>query len=468
MFSRFVPQSTSGYLFHRWTTNSNSSVIDSYNNATTSLTSSFTFYSANPYYGIGCFYNYLKPIYNSDEEQPYIDFFVYGELSGGGSAHYLNLTSNTINQQTNTRFYLDKNSLSSLFDGSFHSVKCIWNTSDYYKNGRIYIDNNEIKQSIINGDGRTQSLNYSLSTNTNNILTTPLYFLSKCDSSQNTKIQTSSKFSCYNETKHILVFDDAISGNAITNSVTSNDQLFLNLGSLTGNLRTWFGFNSLATSSVSALDLTLQYSSNASALTGTIVNDSANAEPEGQVANILSLLHDKQNNFAPSVWDNSLTSEVHNQKPIGRIFNNEYGLSNSESIGYIFYDKGEIILLNDCYNKDYNLSTQLFVSSTSTTFSFTDSTSSWKVYYLSFGKTKYYNRKIVGLTADAEHFCKSLNRSSLFTGNDGKTYSKSNQKVITGIIWYDRDGVPVATTKFSQPIIKKENNSVGINVKVDL
>jgi hypothetical protein len=468
LYSRFVPQDKEGYLFHRWTTNSNSAIIDSYNVSTTGAID-FPFYSAYPYYGVGCYYNFLTPIHNSDKENPYFDFYVFGELSSS-TAHYINLTSNTINQQTFTRFYLHQDILNILFDGSFHALRFVWDKTETYKNGKLYLDNIELTPDVINGDGRNYDLSYSTTTSST---CSPFYFLSKNDNVNDIVNQSSSRFSTYNETKHILIFDKAITGTITNASYTSNQNIYSALGSSTSNLSCWFSFNSANANSYSAVDVTQTFGIKSSALTGNIVNDAASQiYPEGKIDRVYSLFHDKYNSFADSTFDQiqltGSSSAIVQQKTVGKIYNNEYGTLSSMHIGYMFYDKAIMLILNDNYNSSFNSSTQLFISSTSSKFSVSSSTGNWKVEYLSFAGTKYISRKLLSMTADSNYFCKSRNESALFKGTDDKIYSKSNMKVISGIVWYDKNGIAIATTKFSQPIIKNENNSIAININIDL
>ena len=45
---------------------------------------------------------------------------------------------------------------------------------------------------------------------------------------------------------------------------------------------------------------------------------------------------------------------------------------------------------------------------------------------------------------------------------------KSNKKYITGIVWYGKNGLPLAITKFSEPVLKPENHTIVFDTKLDL
>lgn len=456
---RPIQQDKSGYFFHRWTTDGNRA-ITKYSEAGTNTLASHSSYSANPYFGVGARFNNFAPTISSDVEKPYIDFYVYGGLSGQSDL-YVNLPSGLIEQNTNTRFFLEQKDIDTLFDGSFHSVKFVWSINDYYKNGKIYVDGKELEGYVARGTGRTSAVNYSL---TGTLSATPMYFMSKHDNSSLFTLQTSSKDTAYGETKQILVFDRPLTSTSISQTVSSSTHLFTSLGSSTAGLVMWFGFHDVSSPYI-APDKTVAFGLQTRGVSGTIVNDSSNSEPEGKIARIFSLLHDNRLNYVASKWDDSLSASV--QKPVGKLYNNEYDVSSSAYIGTIFYDRGNVLVLNDHYNSSYGLSTQRFTTSRNI-FSTVSSSTSWQVYYTSFASRRYVDRRIMTVTADYSHFAKSTNGTANFKGNDDKAYTKSNKKYITGIVWYGKNGLPLAITKFSEPVLKPENHTIVFDTKLDL
>lgn len=462
IYFRPIPQDHPGFLWHRWTSFSGS-IISEYQNSGSGTLSAYPYYSGSPYYGIGCKFNKLTPVWNSDSEAPYIDFYVYGGLTGNNT-HYLDLTTGLIAQATNTRFLLRTKELTTLFDGSFHSLRAVWSTNNYYQQGRLYLDGEEIPQNTVMGDGRATALDYSLNTSQ---LSTPFYFLSSLDNALVPSLQTPSQYSSFGETKHIVVFDSAISGTVLsTSSVSANSTLFSAFGSTTANLASWFGFNSI-TSSFSALDLVQQFNIKSRASTGTIVNDSANAEGlnEGTISSVLGLFLDKKGEYVSSLYDSSSSGAL--QREVGKIYHCEYEQTLPNFLGTISYSKGLVTILDDAYNVDLQKATQLFVTSPSSEFSFTDSSSSWQAYYLSVIGRTYVNRKVLSISADAQHFAKSTNPSSLFRGTDGKIYSRSNKKFITGVVFFDNASNPLLVTKMSEPIYKNEDTSLSFDIIFD-
>ncbi len=465
MLVRPVGQMKQGYFFHRWTTNSSSSIIDSYQRSTTSSMSAYPFYSAYPYYGVGAYFNKLSPIYDQTTEQPFIELCVYGALSSVTS-HPINLSSNTVFAQTRTRYYLDRDTLDLIFDGGFHAFRFSWATTTNLKHGRVFVDNKELTASLSGGDGRDTAVSYALSGTRQAV--SPIYFMSRCDDTSAINSRGPSKNTFFGEAKHFLVFDNGSTGSAVTHSATSNDHLWTLLGASTANLKCWFGFSQSPTGSMSAVDLTQTYTSSSASLTGFVSTDQADPTlSEGRIDRVLGLLHDIRGSFAPSKLD-SVTGDFYSQRPVGRLYHSEYGSSSSTAhVGYIFYDRGSVFVLNDAYNAGYSSSTQAFVSTTGGTFSFVDG-GTWRLFYSSFMAQNYHARKIISVSADADYFCKSTNRSSLFRGTDDKTYTRSNRKIITGIVFFGRDGIALAETKFSTPIQKPENVGIKIDVNIDM
>lgn len=459
MFIRPQPQVSPGFLFHRWTS-FDGHIVNTYNEAGQGTLSANLFYSAHPYYGVGCYINKWMPRYTKDEEPPYMEFYVYGALSGTDS-HYLNLYTGKINQNTHTRFLLNDSVLNKLFDGNFHNIKCVWSIADYYKHGRIYIDGNEVEQSTIYGDGRNTAVSYSLS---GSVCSTPMYFLSKMDDTLNPSIQKPSLYSTFGEVKHTLIYNIASSATYVSSASTSNTTLINTLGSVSSNIGSWFWFNS-ANQYLITEDLTQPNSIRSVAVSGTIVNDTAVEAPEGKIDRIYSLFFDKRDDFVPTILDDG--NDLGYQKSIGRIYNNEYGVADDISIGYIVYPKGNVFILNDGYNRDLGIFTQKFVTSPSGQFLSSISSTAYKTEYVSFASTTYTPRKILSVTAQAQHFAKSTNITSLFQGKDGNIYTKSNKKFVTGIVWYGPQGKPLAITKFSEPIFKNENESLSFNIVMD-
>lgn len=463
MYFRPIPQDGPGFIWQRLTSFSGQ-VVDSYRLAGSGTLTASQFYSGAPYYGIGCYTNGLKPVTNADAERPYIDFYAYGALSGTDE-HYLNLTTGLVNEAAHTRFELSDAVLRTLFDGNFHNLRCTWSVADYYSQGRLYLDGSEILATTQLGTGRKSALSYTLNSS---VCATPFYFMSQHDNTRNMGVQQSSKRTTYGEVKQILVFNTALSGSPYaTSSITANTQLLTTIGSQSGSVCSWLAGNNVTNTQFSVVDLTQSVGIRNVSLTADIVNDNATSIPEGSVDRVFGLIHDRVGEFIQSEFDGMSGNAVY-QTSVGKLYNNEYDRTQDDYIGLFFYNKGIGLLLNDGYNSVYGQSTQQFVSSPTGSFTLNQSDSLWQLYYTSFASRHYVSRKVLSITADANHFAKSSNPSSVFKVGNSDYYTKSNKKFITGIVWYNRNQQMLAMTKFSEPIFKQENESLAFDIVLDL
>lgn len=523
-------------LFHRNTT-INGLPQTAYSNT------AYSAYARKPNWGLGAYIGLEYPTMDPSEEsaKPYIDFTVYGGFSG----HYLDLRTGKINNQTDTRFYLNKGLHNRLYDGNFHTLMFTWadlaasgTVGSYSANsiiGRVWLDGIEITDIKTYGSGRLDPVSF-LVTGMPGLSSTKL-----CIASNDTYNTTAdlmnfmpSDSTTYGELAEFAMYEIAISGsNSLFNPDDSStfinaDQANLlgldsfnrtngysllydsskfapsyvtNATSISGNIKLWFKFHIISPSSTSLADFTGSNSntiypndrdykdlsgipqSYAQAITGYLYYDTINGTGEASIGNQFAVLYDYSNNTLSSDFDFIGNGSYYSG--VGKIYNNigTYWNSETNHIGYIFYDYGNIIICNDSQDTEQ---TQKFVSSGTTSwFTFlSDTTNSaglrysphlspsltniWNVGVTDFTTEKEITRTIYSIPVPNDLFSKSRNPSSVFKGVDGKLYSKSNVKFISGISLMNSDGETIIHSKPSKPIIKKDNHNMMITFHVDI